>query len=151
MRQALARALSVPDHADAPVARCTARLSTGLVTVCRARKPGALRDCPLQLGRPQGLGDRHLDRMKLVVAGHLLDQRTAAVILEDEEVAQEREEAARRADAFQHHLQLGQVRIGQPVARDGAPGLEPFPPGGQSANPRLNPVRDHQGRVHGKQ
>ena len=38
-RQALARALRVPDHADAPVARLAARLWPGLVASRRLRQP----------------------------------------------------------------------------------------------------------------
>ena len=71
--QALARALGMPDYADAPVARRTARFAARLVTVCLVFDPGVLRSHLAQFGRPQGLGDRHLHRMELVVAGHLLD------------------------------------------------------------------------------
>ena len=52
---------------------------------------------PLQLGRAQGLGDGSADCMELVITGHLLGERAAAVILEDDEVADQREETRRRA------------------------------------------------------
>ena len=74
--QALTRTLGVPDHTDPPVARCTARLSARLLAGFFFAA----------LGSAQGLGDRHLDRMKLMVAGHLLDQRSASVILEHDEI-----------------------------------------------------------------
>ena len=65
-----------------------------------------------QLGRAQGLSDRHLNRMKLVVARHLLDQRSAPVILKNDEVADQSQEPLGHTDALRHHLQLGQMRIG---------------------------------------
>ena len=57
----------MPDHADAPVARRTARLSARLVTVYLVFDPGVLRSHLAQFGRPQGLGDRHLDGMELML------------------------------------------------------------------------------------
>ena len=84
---------------------------------------------------------RHAHGMVLVVSRHLLDQRTAAVVLEDDEVVQQRKEAARLEDAFQHHLEFGHVRVGQRLSGDGAPGLEPLPARGQCANAGLVPVR----------
>ena len=89
--------------------------------------------------------------MKLVIARHLLDQRAAAVVLEHDEVPNEREEAARLEDALQHHLELCHVRVGQRLPRDRAPGLEPLPAGGQRADAGLVPVRDHERLVHGEQ
>ena len=43
--------------------------------------------CTLQLCCPQCLVHGDLDGVELVVARHLLDQGTAAVVLEDDEVA----------------------------------------------------------------
>ena len=120
----------MPDHTDAPVTWCTARLvAVGFFfePLCRLTQ---------------------LSRVKLVVTRHLLDECIAAVILEDDEVAQECEEAARGADAFQHHLQLGHMRIGQRLSGDRAPGLEPFPPSREGADASLHTVRDDQGRIH---
>ena len=111
----------MPDHADTPVARPASRLAARLLADGFFFEP---------LGRPQGLGDRRLHRVELVVAGHLLGQRSAAVILEDDEVSDQRKKASQSADAFQHHLQLRHMRIGQFLAADRAPGLEPFPPAG---------------------
>ena len=142
--QALARALGVPDDADPPVARRAARLPAA------ARLTGAMRHAG-EFRRAQSLVDRGLHGVELVIARHLLDERAAAVILEHDEVADQREESLRRADALQHHLQLGRVRIGEGLPGDGAPGLEPLPSGGQRADPRRHSVRDHQDRVHGEQ
>ena len=89
--------------------------------------------------------------MELVVTRHLLDERTAAVVLEHDEVADERQEPARLKDPFEHDLQLRHVWIGQGLAGDRPPGLEPLPAGGQRADPRLDPVGDHEGGVHGEQ
>src|SRR5690606_26490732 len=91
-RQALARPLGVPDHADAPVAGLAAGPPARLVApaafghAIRAR----------QLGGPQRLAHRHLYGVELVVARHLLDDATAAVVLEHDEVAHHIEEAPRR-------------------------------------------------------
>ncbi len=53
------------------------------------------------MGGPQGLGDRDTQGVELVIGGHLLRQHGAAVILEDDEVANERKQQLRRADARQ--------------------------------------------------
>ena len=123
--QALARALGVPDDSDAAVARVTSGLAAGLVD---ARRLDNLLGGLLQLRRPERLRHGHLHRVKLVVAGHLLDQRTAAVVLKHDEVSYQSEKAARLADASEHHLQLRQVGISQRLPRDRPPGLEPLPP-----------------------
>ena len=84
-RQALARPLRVPDHADAAVARCAARLASRLVAAAGPFAEGLA--LPLQRGRAQGFGNRDPDRVELVVARHLLDRRVAAGVLEDDEIA----------------------------------------------------------------
>ena len=105
----------------------------------------------LQLGRPQGFIHSDSDGVELVIAGHLLDQRAAAVVLEHNEVADQRQEAVRVESALQHHLELGHFRVRQLLAGYGAPGLEPFTPCSQRTNTRRGPVRDHQRLVHGIQ
>ncbi|EXI72987.1 MAG: hypothetical protein AW07_02919 [Candidatus Accumulibacter sp. SK-11] len=146
-RQAFARALRVPHHAHAPVAGLAARLSTCLVAALPRLQ---LLRCALQLRGAQRLADRDLHRVELVVAGHLLDDATT-VVLKDDEVAQQIEKAPRRTQARDHHLQLGQVRIGQGLARDRAPGLEPLAPGTERAHPRLHAVGDREQRVRREQ
>ena len=147
--EALPRALGVPHDADASVAGLATRLATRLVA------PAAfLSDCrlgALQLGRAQRLGDGDPHGVELVVAGDLLGQRPAAVVLEDDEVAEEGEEPRRVADALQHHLKLGHEGTGQLLPADGAPRLEPFHPSGERADAGLGPVGDHQQLVHGEQ
>ena len=86
-----------------------------------------------------------------MIPGHFLDECTAPVVLEDDEVADEREEARRHAGTLQHDLQLRQERIGQRLARDRAPRLEPLPPGGERADARLDPVGNDERRVHGEE
>src|SRR5690606_7646105 len=98
-RQALARALRVPHDADAPIAR----LATGLALRCGCRAAGYQVVGSLQLGRPQRLLHRYLDRMELVVAGHLLDD-APAVVLEDDEVTDKVEEPPRRQETRDHDL-----------------------------------------------
>ena len=89
--------------------------------------------------------------MELVVTRQLLDQLAAPLILEDDEVAQQIQEAALLEDPFQQHLQLGHAGGSVAHAGDGAPGLEPFLPGAQCADARLHAVRDDQHRVAGEE
>jgi hypothetical protein len=65
--------------------------------------------------------------VELVIPGHLLDEPAAAIVLEDDEIAQQVEEPDRIEDPFQQDLQLGCPAAGQLFAADGAPGLEPLP------------------------
>ncbi len=73
-RQALARALRVPDHADAPVARLAARLPARLVA---ARRLGHRSRAPARAARSVS-STATLHRVELVVAGHLLGELPAA-------------------------------------------------------------------------
>jgi hypothetical protein len=136
--QALAGALGVPDDADPSVTRLAPGLFPRLVT------PSRLRHRAVQLGRPQRLADGHLDRVELVVAGHLLRELAAARVLEHDEVADEVEESLFLEQPFDRHLQLGQVRIGELLARDRAPRLHPLAPGRERADPRLDAVGREQ-------
>ena len=147
-RQAFARPLGVPDDADTPVAGLAARLAAGFVA---ARSLGHAHRFLLKLHGAQSLGHGCSNGVELVIARHLLDQRTAAVVLEHDEVAQQCQEAAGFTDALDHHLQLRHVRVGQGLARDRAPRLEPFPPGGQGADAGVEPVRHHERGVEGEQ
>ena len=70
-RQALARALRVPDDADAPVAGLAARLLAGLVAARRLAPPDRPR--PARAARSVS-STATLHRVELVVAGHLLDE-----------------------------------------------------------------------------
>ena len=106
---------------------------------------------PLQRRRPQGLADRDPHGVELVIAGHLLDQRPAAVVLKHDEIADERGKPVRRTDALEHHLKLEHARVGRGLARDSAPRLEPLPAGGERSDAGLGPVRDHEHRVHGEE
>jgi len=147
-RQALTRTLRVPDHADAAVARGAARRAARLVVA------GLLthtRRCAVQLGSPQRLAHCHLHGVELVVARHLLRHVPAAVVLKHDEVAHQVEKAPRRTDPFEHHLQLGHVRLSEPFAGDGAPGLEPFPPRGEGPHARFNAVGDQKQFVGGEE
>ena len=121
--EAFAGALRVPDDTDAAVAWFPARLRPGLIaSVGLDHAPVFL----FQLGGPECLVHGDTDGVELVIARHLLDERAAAIVLEDGEVAQEVEEIVGGEDARQHHLQFGHVRVGQILAGDGAPWLEPL-------------------------
>ena len=90
---------------------------------------------------------RDIDGVELVIAGHLLGELAAAVVLEHDEVADQVEEAALLEHAFQHHLQFGQLADASSSPGDGAPGLEPFLAGAERADARLHAVGDDQRRV----
>ena len=145
--QALARALSVPDHADTPVSRIASRLTAGLVASgFLAENRG-----PLQFGRPQSLSNGRANGVELMIPRHLLDQRPAAVIFEHDEVANQRQEPVRVAHTRKHDLQLGQVRLSQNLSRNRAPGLEPLPACSERPDSGLDSVRNDQRCVEGKQ
>ena len=101
-----------------------------------------------QAGSAESLGDGDPDGVELVVAGHLLGQRAAAVVLKHDEVADQGDEAVGVADALEHHLDFGRVGIGQSLAGDGAPGLEPLAAGGDGAYAGLGAIGDEEHLVH---
>ena len=105
----------------------------------------------LQCGGPECLANRDADGVELVIAGDLLHERAAAVVLKNDEVAQEGEEEPRREDALQHHLQFGLMRAGQGPAGDGAPGFEPLAACGERADAGLGAVGDDERRVHAEE
>ena len=146
-RQALARPLGVPDHADPPVASRAARLAARLVAALRV----AIGDRLLQCGRAQRFSDGGLHGVELVVPRHLLHQVPAAVVLEHDEVAHQRQQPAPGEDTFEQHLKLRQARVGQRLARDRAPRLAPLAAGRQRPDPRLQAVRDDERGVEDEQ
>ncbi len=146
-RQALARPLGVPDHADPAVAKGAGRLAARLVAAGRVAVGHRL----LQRCRAQGLGDGGLHGVELVVPGHLLDQGAAAIVLEHDEVADQREQPAPVEDTFEQHLELRQARVGQRLARNRAPRLEPLLPGRQRADARFQSVRHDERGVEREQ
>jgi hypothetical protein len=79
----------MPDHADTPV--------TGLGIFgsgCR-KKAASFPNClRLFLRGPYGLIDSYIHGVELMIAGHLLNRLTAAIIFEDDEVTQKVEETA---------------------------------------------------------
>jgi hypothetical protein len=139
--EALSRPLRVPDDADPPVAGLASVPLPGLVPT----RP--LFDGSHELRGANRLGDCRPHRVELVVACRLLREGSAPVVLEDDEVAEEIEQPALLQDALEHDLQLGQMGVGELLARDRAPGLEPLAPGGERADAGLDPVRDHEQRV----
>ena len=118
--QALSRPLVVPDYAYSSVSG-------------RSPVPSSCLCCllPLQLCCPEGLFDGGLDGVKLVVAGHLLDELAAPVVVEDDEVPEQGQEVALTADSFQHRLEFGEVGGARLLVVHGLPGLEPLLPCGQ--------------------
>ena len=112
----------MPDHADPPVAARAA----GLAARLGAAVGVVVRHGLLQRRRPQRLGDGGLHGVELVVPGHLLDQRAAAIVLEHDEVADQCQQPARVAGAFEQYLELRQARVGQRLGPCG--GLRRQPP-----------------------
>ena len=100
-REALARALRVPDDAHASIARFTARLAPSPVP------SRCVRDVPLGESRcAQRFFHRSIDGVELVIAGHLLDELAAALVLEDNEITQKVEKTAPLKNAIEQHLEL---------------------------------------------
>ena len=89
--------------------------------------------------------------MELVVAGHLLHEHPAAVVLEDDEVAEQRQQPLRRADTLEEYAQLERGHFREALARDCAPRLEPLAPRREGAEARLRAVRDDEQLVHREQ
>ena len=137
--EALSGALRVPDDSDAPVARLATRPATGIGGPARGL---------LERRSPQRLVHRGLNGVELVVASDLLVEPAAAVILEHDEVPHQVEEPSLVAHTLKQHLKLGQVLVGEVLATDGAPGLEPLPSGGEGAQPGLQAVGHHHHRIH---
>ena len=145
--QAFARALGVPHDSDAPIAGIAARQANrpvGASVPVRVSRP-------LHPGRPQRLAHGRLNCMELVIPGHYLGQLAAAVVLEDDEVPDQRQKPLPLARPGQHHLQLGKVGVGQRLATHRAPRLEPLASGGEGAHPRVDSVRGDEQRVEREQ
>ena len=142
--EALAGALGVPDDAYAAVAGLAAGPGAGLVAATDLGNSA-------QAGGAESLGDGDPDRVELVIAGHLLGEGAAAVVLKHDEVADQGDEAVGVADALEHHLDLGRVGIGQGLAGDGAPRLEPLAAGGECADTGLGPVGHDEQLVEGEE
>ena len=71
--------------------------------------------------------------------------------LEHDEVADQRQQPAPVEDALEQHLELRQARVGQRLARNRAPGLEPLPPGRQRDDARFQSVRHDERGVEREQ
>ena len=76
----------MPDHPNTPAAGHAACPAARFVAALFLGYPGL---GALQLRRPQGLADSGADGVELVVAGHLLNQPSAAVVLKHDEVAEQ--------------------------------------------------------------
>ncbi len=86
----------MPDDAYAPVSGVASRAESRFVMAFQ------LPYCVHRWdGSTKGLFDGGVDRVELVVAGHLLDELPATQILEHNEVAQEVQEAALLEHALQ--------------------------------------------------
>ena len=141
----------MPDHADAPVAGLPRQPIVGAAHPIDAAHLAQLQPIRRRRARAQRLLDRGVDRVILVVAGHLLDQHAIARVLEDDEIADEIQEAPPVEDPLDHNLKLAQMLVGQPRAVDGPPGHEPFAVGGEGADARVEAVGDDQRLVEGEQ
>ena len=140
--EALAGALGVPDDADAAISRRSAVL-------LRLESAGFRH--PIGAGGAQGLAHGDIDGVELMIARDLLDHRTAAGVLKDDEVFKKIQKPSLVEDALDHDLKLGELRVGQLLARDGTPGLKPLLAGAEGADAGLGPVRNHKQGVVGKE
>ena len=132
--KALPGPLGVPHHGRSadPRARRRAGGSVEFRSRMSPRSRAALRECVSSTPI--------LHCMELVVSRHLLDEVAAAVVLEDDEVANEGEEPLWCEHAFEHHLELRYGRLCFSLVRDGTPGLEPLLPRGEGADAGLEAV-----------
>ena len=149
--QALARALRVPDDADSPVAGVARQpflLAAHPVQAAHLPDPGRLRRGRT---RAQRLLDGRVDRVVLMVAGHLLDYSAVPRILEDDEITHQVEEALRVEDPLDQHLELAEVLVVQRRAADRPPRHEPLAVRGEGPDGRVDPVGDDQRLVEGEQ
>ena len=124
----LARALRVPHDADALVAGVRL-VALGVVG---------------SGGGAQRLPDRALHGVVLVIAGDLLDGRARAVVFEHGEVADQVQQALRRAEVLDDRLEFGGASHFEPVGRVGVPRLKPLLARGEAAHARAHAVRDDQ-------
>ena len=117
--QALARPLGVPDHTDAPVANGSAAWPSSRFISCRFPGPEEIPLSRLQIRRPQrlthsGAGQRGTGGTRPSSCPACRCRRRRR---HDDSRGAEPEERSGRQIAFQHHLQLGQKRIGQGLRR----------------------------------
>ena len=98
-----------------------------------------------------GAVHRLVDGVVLVVAGELLDDGRAVLILEDDEMPHQLQEARLLEYAFQHDLQFRHRDRCEVFPRDGAPRHEPLFVGRQRTDAGLHAVRDNEHRVPGEQ
>ena len=144
-REALSRSLGVPDDTDTPVTRCSARFQARFVaSLFLARH--LLRHLP-QFGSAKGFAHGGPDCVKLVIPRHLLGEMAAAVVLEDDEIPDQRKEPLFLEHALDQHLEFRIEHRGQFLAADRSPGLEPFSSGGQRSDPRFESVRNGEHRI----
>jgi len=145
--EAFAGALGAPRHAHAPVAGFAARIASRRAAL---RALGDALAAARDAGDAQRFVHRRPDRVKPVIARHLLGRRAAAVFVNDE-VADERQEAPALADALQRNAQLRRFGRRDGIAFDSSPRLEPLPAGGERPKPRFDAVRYDKRFVGGEQ
>ena len=134
----------MPDHTNAPVARRAAGLPARHVTAVRFFHPVGCR----RARRPQRFRHRHVDRVELVVAGHLFDDHARSRVgFKHDEMPNQVQKSALLEHAPQHDLQLRHGWRRNRLAGNRPPRHEPFPVGADCPDPRLQPVRNHQHRV----
>ena len=138
----------MPDHPNAAVTDLPARLLLRAPAVIFVAGIAHGRQ---QARRPQRFIQGITNGVELVISRHLFDQGTTAVIVKDNEVADQRQEPSVLADTLEHDLQPGQIGARLTVSRDGAPRFEPLLTGAEGAHPGINTVGDHEELVYGEQ
>ena len=141
------RPCRTPSSDSCPTLACATRLPRAdRRELRRLRLTGIERPCfgcswrrQLKFRCAKRLIDGGPDSVKLMVAGHLLLQRPAAVVIEDDEVAYECQETTSIKHAFEHHLEFGQKPVGRFLPGNRAPRLEPLFSRGQRSDARFRP------------
>lgn len=128
----------MPDDANPAITE----LSTAPTAVASGARSAHLR-------RAKRLDHGCLHGVKLMVASHLLDD-AAAIVLEHDEVSDQIEKALAIAQTLDHDLQFRQMRIGECLAGDGPPRLEPLSAGTDHPDACLHTIGRYEKCVGGE-
>src|SRR3989338_779150 len=128
----------MPDYARPTVARFAARLLGRFVAAGQFTNSVSFS----HTRRAQCLLDRDVDGVKLMIASHLLSDRSTAEIFENNEVANKIQKAPLLKDFLDCDLKLWQVRVRETFAGDRTPRLKPLPARAERTDPGLNSVRN---------
>ena len=103
------------------------------------------------LGGADGLFHGHIDGVELVVTGDLFERGGAAILLEDDEIADQIQKTALFKHTLEEHFKLGDRRRRDCLALDRLPGQEPFLIRRSASHAGIQPIGDDQQFVGNEQ